>query len=1495
MADPSLPDGFTLDAAPAPAHPLPDGFQLDSAADMAKAWRARTGAPADVPTPFDSGLPASIPQRSFADKAEQFSSAAGDTLTAGLIQAKTGMQLAAAGIPTLLGDQSAADTQFANVQRGSEEAARLQAQGAGQNRAGAVTGNVLSFVPYIMGGEAALPARAAEVTGLIPRAAAAATRALPTAATLGTQQAEQQALGVANAGGTGAQAEKAYLTALPTDTAVNLLPTGVPGALPLRMASGAALAAGGQAASQEIQHAVSPQYVPKPTWDQASEGGLVGALMAAAFGHGAAEPTLPVDPYLGNYAKGSAEPPATAPVQRALPPPTTETPSVAAPPTPSGESGAASTKQAPSPQEAFLKDPVTALQSLDHATVKQIAEDAGFDIKPGDTKPSIINKIMGQGHDYLESDVLPEYLANLPKGTGGSSAVSQPAEPTPKAPANEQQEPSARAIQPGVVVPVDRSGTAYTPEQGMQSFRQALDEAMPQRPGLPSPVTTVDRAGTAIDSSAFSRALAEQRDAEQRQLDLGLTPDIRRAQIDRAATAGTDEVIPQREDFAPTDNVPWWAAGQYQDAAHQAALTALRDEVPRAPAPLSPATPVDATHDIPLGGGVAADNSKVYISKEIPQFIDVPGKDGQPVKVDAWDVIAHHEEAEKPQLDKGTHYYDAHEGNANAYEAAYVEAKYGVTHDAFNDALEPYLQRAEEHGSSSKDIPADLDTKPYVDGGDEAMLKSASPELSKLGIPDELHPQAMEFLAHVERALDAGIPVEHLRDIASSDTDLPSKLTQIDSLIGETGHAHPVDAETESVPRETAEAPLRQAGEAGQPSAQQRSAEVGHAEDTGEQQSTVPDRSDQLAQPDGSASGGVPIQWRRADWTPQVEGRAITEIDSLVQRYGGSTLADSIAQDLRESTTAQLIGQQIHGPEDLAALASVYRNPAFETMRYVYVDRAGNILGETAVSSRMPSSTKAFPTGTDNGAVWVKDNAPSGATGIWLIHNHPSGNPRASDGDLRVTESLGLYLGDMAGAPKLQGHVILDHDTYGHIDALGFDQGVKPLHGAAMGDITRSPRGDTRMFDLKVGDADYAAVTGKRIAAATPANSSALVIMDAQRRVVSVHTFPNDFLATPRGAAMIGRLGGKRGAVGVGLVTDATSFAKYRGVFEKATQRGLLRDAIVVSPKGTPLNLAGTKLFPKELRQNFGKQSAATQNRTSAAVRAFEQQPTESTPMVSLSTVRRVLAERGLSEEQIKAMSPDQLRTEQANLRRRSAPAPEEIQTSTTTGIKDATVEEERAMKGKAAVEHDLSRSNPEAFAEAKRRIAADPQYGTKLAQSIIDRPRPHTQEEAMALALDRMRIINDRRSAFDAVQEAKQSGDGSQEAAARARVQILDSQMEANDRAAEMSGHETGAALQARKTMVKDDYTMAALISQGKQRAGRELTSGEREALEQRALDIERREKALAEREQALREAKREPRKPAERQTAKAKFDSLAEQLKAIAKKDQMKPGCVV
>jgi len=83
------------------------------------------------------------------------------------------------------------------------------------------------------------------------------------------------------------------------------------------------------------------------------------------------------------------------------------------------------------------------------------------------------------------------------------------------------------------------------------------------------------------------------------------------------------------------------------------------------------------------------------------------------------------------------------------------------------------------------------------------------------------------------------------------------------------------------------------------------------------------------------------------------KGEAEKSLVSLER--GGSIVGNLIAADFRENTMASIIGTEVNTYEDLAAAASVLRNPSFETMRVFFV-KGDKIISENAYTSRMSGS-----------------------------------------------------------------------------------------------------------------------------------------------------------------------------------------------------------------------------------------------------------------------------------------------------------------------------------------------------------------------------------------------------------------------------------------------------------------------------------------------------------------------------------------------------------
>ena len=174
----------------------------------------------------------------------------------------------------------------------------------------------------------------------------------------------------------------------------------------------------------------------------------------------------------------------------------------------------------------------------------------------------------------------------------------------------------------------------------------------------------------------------------------------------------------------------------------------------------------------------------------------------------------------------------------------------------------------------------------------------------------------------------------------------------------------------------------------------------------------------------------------RPETVPEQLEAGRTAIDDLRRQVGrlrdahGSTatlLAVRLLKDFVATGGAQLIGQKVSGPGDLATLAQVYRDPRLETFRCFYM-KGDEVVGECAYSSRLPGAVQLPNAFSDN----VKaDMARFGADGYYLMHNHPSGSAVPSTADVYLTKYV------HQNVPGLRSHVIIDHNEYSTIDGDG--------------------------------------------------------------------------------------------------------------------------------------------------------------------------------------------------------------------------------------------------------------------------------------------------------------------------------------------------------------------------------------------------------------------------------------------------------------------------
>lgn len=1341
-------------------------------------------------------------------------------------------------------------------------------------------------------------------------------------------------------GGTLPQAFGEAATGAALGTTQFLAPVSLEGNLAVRAASGMGIQQAMSQAQQQAQHAIAPNsFAPAKAPDFTDPMTYLGAVLGAVGGRGEVRPLD--DPMLGQLKDAAGAPPLrpTGPLQ--LPAPEI------APPAPAAAKPAAPLD----PAAAFLADPKAALSALDPVVLHQVAGDAGFNVRPGTAPSTIIDTMLAKGAPFLHSDVLPEYLAALQEHGIPAAASAAPASEAPgTAPAPTPPQDIAQALQAGATVPVDSAGTAYTPQQGIASLSDALAKRAVGGEQLPAPVTTVDRHGNAMTSADFlAKTKAAQAEAEQQQnavlnrQHLGITPDIERTQgprwrdtaaksdeiANRLANEPDDEIVSQRTDDSP----PWWLAGQH--AADEAAINAqaapnaqkLQQAIATGPAnaPMHPWTPVVTDKSIPYAGGQSKDLSTAFIDKRIPQMMQIAGKN-----IDVHQAIGLHENiesslirntkswspaeldalAQKVGLQSGADFpkqvrEKLAKGEALSYvqghniatkgENHFVAMTYGIPAAKYQMALKPAIAAALKQGTGASDIPATLDSKPYDNMGETHLLGQqqdaayqqylmelsgerqamsgddrarATKVLNEMGVPPADHDEMIALIQLADRAYNAGADA---RDIVHATQGLTPS---------EQGRALYDLATKKENPRAEPEsgAPRDQAGDGSSPEGLPR---AGAAE---------PEASAQAAP--AEQAGRVPA---KAD---QVKG----------DLFAPATIKDRLraANQAKDATRNGLTG----GREDTGD------GGLFDGKRPEQVSLDDAEVTEHSLSDSSPEAREAMQALQRDRQSRDAREAESSLT--------ENARQESIDQGERDATSMGLRDVVSKALEGLGGHLKVEFVR----DETGLPEGsnLRPL-----------PKGMRRFGTFMPSTGRVFIFTGSRPSMAEAAFTAAHEVYGhrAMRLLAEAHpdvkvgtlTAPEALnqaldmaLQNPTVAKVAESMSKQRGSTDRRLMAEEAmadlSAAKQTGNWDKIkTKHGVdvpegmrngvkgaianfiermrrLLNAIMAKITGKPADFTDAQVheFMQDAADQLHGDEAAPSKDGGQALDAVDHEAVSQTHL-SIPMVKEALRNRGVSEDVIAGMSRAELRAEQSALRARSEPTPEQAD----TGVKNATKEEERVMKGKAAVEHDLSTSNPAQYATAKARFDADPHAGQILAAKVISEKKSITPEESILLSLDAMRIINARQSAYEQAEQAMGRGDEATRTAALSLVRQLDGQMEANDIAARYSGVRAGQALQARKVMIAQDYSMARLVLRAKVAKGEALTDAERVKVEKAADAIAQRTKELDAREAKLRAMEAEARPVAQKRAAKAKFDDLVAELKAIAQKDHMNPGCVV
>lgn len=145
-------------------------------------------------------------------------------------------------------------------------------------------------------------------------------------------------------------------------------------------------------------------------------------------------------------------------------------------------------------------------------------------------------------------------------------------------------------------------------------------------------------------------------------------------------------------------------------------------------------------------------------------------------------------------------------------------------------------------------------------------------------------------------------------------------------------------------------------------------------------------------------------------------------------------------------------------------------------------------------------------------------------------------------------------------------------------------------------------------------------------------------------------------------------------------------------------------------------------------------------------------------------------------------------------------------------GVKNASMDAQRIGTGLEAPDHGETLKWEEARMNAAGVISRDPMAGRNLVDELAAKPRPVDGNEIAILLHEVNRTRLERNAADEALNEATRTGDEGARAAARIRVAMATEAFRKTDEALAKTGKLQGQALNARRMMMNEDYSLAAL-----------------------------------------------------------------------------------
>jgi len=189
----------------------------------------------------------------------------------------------------------------------------------------------------------------------------------------------------------------------------------------------------------------------------------------------------------------------------------------------------------------------------------------------------------------------------------------------------------------------------------------------------------------------------------------------------------------------------------------------------------------------------------------------------------------------------------------------------------------------------------------------------------------------------------------------------------------------------------------------------------------------------------------------------------------------------------------------------------------------------------------------------------------------------------------------------------------------------------------------------------------------------------------------------------------------------------------------------------------------------------------------------------------------------------------------------------EEFPPQKTTGLKKATVKDERLQRGLEDLPQEERQQEGPRVQAAEDRIKSDPSAAPKLVSRIVDDgQRAITTDEAATLLVERNRVMNERRSFEKEFCDPETTP--SRKAQVIAHLNELENQVDRLDKAQRAAGSSWGRTGKMYQRLIREDYTLEAMERRRRIAKDAPLTEEERQILKEQADKIEALQKTVEE-----------------------------------------------